>query len=250
MKAPLSLSCPPSFDPPNKARLNPMLTPYGRSQWLAIIIVGAGLSAWTGYLHCWWGLGLVIFFTLAALSFFRDPNRNVPSAPGIIVSPADGRISSIHEVEHYEPFAGPALCIRVFLSVADVHVNRSPCYGKVQSITPKAGLYLNALKPESAEVNEANTIVLMHPIKKTPIIAIRQIAGLIARTIVCAVDVGDTLQRGQRFGMIKFGSTTELYLPATAHPKAQVRQGQYVWGGVTIMATVSTEAAIDMDEPK
>jgi phosphatidylserine decarboxylase len=226
-----------------------MLTPYGRTQWITILVVTAGLCAWTGYLHCWWGVGLVIFFSLAALSFFRDPNRTIPVQQGILVSPADGRISSIHELQHYEPLGEAALCIRVFLSVADVHVNRSPCHGKVMSVTPRPGLYLNALKPESAEVNEANTIVLMHPIKKTPIVAIRQIAGLIARTIVCPIDVGDTLQRGQRFGMIKFGSTTELYIPMSSRPKPLVRQGQYVWGGETIMATVSAEAGVDLDPP-
>ena len=226
-----------------------MLTPYGRTQWIAILVVAIGLGVWTGYLHQWWALGLDVFFALALLSFFRDPNRTIPSTQGILVSPADGRISSIHELPHYEPLGGPALCIRVFLSVADVHVNRSPCHGKVLSVTPKAGLYLNALKPESAEVNESNTIVLMHPVKKTPLVAIRQIAGLIARTIVCATDVGDTLQRGQRFGMIKFGSTTELYIPMTSRPQPQVRQGQYVWGGKTIMATVSPEAGADIDAP-
>jgi phosphatidylserine decarboxylase len=225
-----------------------MLTPYGKREWLTIIAITLLIVALdVFYLKWYWLAGAVAVFALLLLSFFRDPNRHVPAQKGIMVSPADGRISSIHEVENYEPLGGPATCIRIFLSVADVHVNRAPCHGYVSAIVPKPGLYLNALNPKSAEVNESNLIVLVHPIKRTPIAAIRQVSGLIARRIVCGVQVGQTLQRGQRIGMIKFGSTTELYVPQSAKPEVEVRQGQYVWGGKTVLLRVSPAAADIMD---
>jgi phosphatidylserine decarboxylase len=227
-----------------------MLTPYGKRQWLTIIIVTLVLAGVGVYLKWWWLPPVVVVIALLLLSFFRDPNRRVPAQKGVMVSPADGRISSIHQLDHYEPLGGPATCIRIFLSVADVHVNRSPCHGYVASITPKPGLYLNALNPKSAEVNESNLIVLVHPVKRTPIAAIRQVSGLIARTIVCGCKVGDTLQRGQRFGMIKFGSTTELYVPEAARPQIEVRQGQYVWAGKTVLLKVSPQEAEMIDAPE
>ncbi|MCE9590305.1 MAG: phosphatidylserine decarboxylase [Planctomycetes bacterium] len=227
-----------------------MLTRYGQREWITIILLGTLLTAAAIYLH-WWILAvLLVLFALALLSFFRDPPRVIPTLKGIMVSPADGRISSIHEVESYEPFGGvPATCIRIFLSVADVHVNRSPCHGEVLSITPKPGEYLNALNPRSAEVNESNLVVMVHPIRRHPVAAVRQVSGLIARRIVCDTKVGQTLQRGQRFGMIKFGSTAELYIPKSFKPDVAVRLGQYVWGGKTVLVKVTTPAGSESDEP-
>lgn len=225
-----------------------MLTPYGKREWMTILGVAIALLAGAGALQWWWAMPVIVVAALALLSFFRDPSRQTPTQKAVMVSPADGRVSSIHSLDHYEPLGGPATCIRIFLSVMDVHVNRSPCYGMVQSITPKAGLFLNALNPKSAEVNESNLILLVHPVRRTPVCAVRQIAGLIARTIVCGAQVGDTLQRGQKFGMIKFGSTTELYIPATSRPEVAVRQGQYVYGGVTVLATLNPAMASDLPD--
>jgi len=217
-----------------------MLTRYGQREWSIILVLGAAAFAAAIYFHWWIIAVLVVLGALAMLSFFRDPERTVPVLKGVMVSPADGRISSIHEVASYEPFGGePATCVRIFLSVADVHVNRSPCHGEVQSITHKSGLYLNALNPKSAEVNESNLLVLIHPIRRHPVAAVRQVSGLIARRIVCAARVGDTLQRGQRFGMIKFGSTTELYIPKAFKPEVVVRQGQYVYGAKTVLVKIT-----------
>jgi phosphatidylserine decarboxylase len=215
------------------------LTIYGRREWLTILAVAAVLVIVGVWLRWWWLGGAAVVVALALLSFFRDPNRKTPIQKGVLISPADGKISSIHHLDHYEPLGGPATCVRVFLSVLNVHVNRAPCHGLVQSITPRPGKYLNALNPASAEVNESNLIVLVHPVKKTPIAAVRQVSGLIARTIVCGIRVGDTTQRGQRIGMIKFGSTTELYIPDAARPEVAVRQGQNVKGGETILAQVN-----------
>ncbi len=215
-----------------------MLTPYGKREWLLIVSLSLPIAAALVFFHQWWVLALLVLVVLALLSFFRDPWRRVPTQPGAMVSPADGLVSSIHEVGDDSPLGEPAVCIRIFLSVLDVHVNRSPCDGRVVSITPKAGKYLNAMNPRSAEENETLTLVLHHATDRRPIAAVRQVAGLIARRIVCGAKVGDQLQRGQRFGMIKFGSTTELYLPMSLKPQVQVKQGQRVWGGCTILAKV------------
>lgn len=219
-----------------------MLSTYGKREWLTILLIGVLCVATFAYLQWWWLLATAAVVDLALLSFFRDPHRNVPTQKHIHVSPADGTISSIHELDHFEPFGEGAVCIRIFLSVFNVHVNRAPCHCSVASITHKPGKYLNALKPESAEENESNTLVLIHPVRRTPIAAVRQVSGMIARTIECGVIVGDTLQRGQRFGMIKLGSTTELYLPKSAEPEVLVKLHQKVKGGATMLARVSANA--------
>lgn len=221
-----------------------MLSPYGKPQTTIIGILGTALMVAAAYLGWWITLAILAVAIVAALAFFRDPHRTVPTIKGQAVAPADGRISSIHTLDHYEPFDGPALCIRIFLSVLDVHINRAALHGRVVSITHKPGKHLNALKAESAEFNESTTLVFHNPTHDVPICAIRQIAGAIARRIVTRIDIGDILQRGQRFGMIKFGSTTELYLPHPDRVEVMVQQGQYVWAGATVLAMVPSVADI------
>ncbi len=215
-----------------------MLSSYAKREWLTVIAIGLMLSVTFSVLGLWSVTVLAVLLTLAVLSFFRDPNRRIPTQRGAFVSPADGRVSSIHEIEHFEPFDGPAVCVRIFLSVLNVHVNRSPCHGVVASITHRPGKHLNALNPESAEVNEATLMVLAHPFQGHPIAAVRQVAGLLARTIVNAAQVEETLQRGQRFGIIKLGSTTELYLPKAHQPQVAVNVGDRVFAGTTVLANV------------
>jgi len=215
------------------------LSPFGKREWLSILGGGGLLTVGCLAMGWWIAAAFFVLLTVFLLGFFRDPHRNVPSLRGLMVSPADGKISSIHDVDHFEPFDGPAKCIRIFLSVFDVHVNRSPCHGRVVAITRREGDYLNALKPESADRNEAVMIVLHHPTTKKPVAAVQQIAGAIARRIVTATTVDDILQRGQRYGMIKFGSTTELYLPQPDKVTVEVREGQRVAGGSTVLASVS-----------
>lgn len=217
-----------------------MISPYGRPQTFIVGIGGLIAVAAAAAFQLWITAVILALVALAGLAFFRDPERKIPTLRGQVVAPADGRISSIHDIEHFEPFNGPAKCIRIFLSVLDVHVNRSPLHGRVASITHKPGQYLNALKAESAELNESVTIVMINPAHQVPIAAVRQIAGAIARRIVTGCEVGDTLQRGQRFGLIKFGSTTEVYLPYPEKVEVRVRKGQYVWGGQTVLAMVSS----------
>lgn len=215
-----------------------MLSPYAKNEWLTIIAVGfcVGLSA---VLLGYWPLAVVVgLVTIAVLTFFRDPERPVPPARGAVVAPADGKVSSVHDVEHFPPFDGPAVCVRIFMSVFDVHVNRCPCHGKIASITHKPGAHRNTLNPESAEDNESMTTLWVHPVKGHPIAAVRQIAGLLARTIHNGLRQDQVVQRGQRMGIIKLGSTSELYLPKTLQPDIKILQGQKVLAGITILATV------------
>ena len=224
-----------------------MLSNYGKREWMTILVAGLSLAILLLTVGKWFTAILVTAATAMGLAFFRDPKRVIPTQRGTMVSPADGTISSIHRIDHFEPFGGPATCVRIFLSVLNVHVNRSPCHGLVQSVTHKSGQHLNALNPASAEVNESNLIVLHHPTGLHPIAAVRQVAGLIARTIVSGVTEGQIVQRGQRIGMIKFGSTTELYLPDTLRPEVSVEQGQKVLAGSTRLAMVM---AVGISDPQ
>ena len=217
-----------------------MLSSYAKREWLTVLAIGLMLSITLIVVQLWWLLIVVAIVTAAVLSFFRDPDRCVPLQRGVVVSPADGRISSVHRIDPFEPFGEPATCIRIFLSVFSVHVNRCPCHGMIESISQQPGRYRNALNPSSAEVNQATLVILSHPVRRCPVAAVRQVAGMLARTIVCDATVGETLQRGQRFGMIKLGSTTELYLPQSLSPQVLVQRGQKVIGGVTVMANVTT----------
>ena len=217
-----------------------MLTVYGKREWLTILAIGLMLTAATLLAGLWWLSILTIIMTGGGLSFFRDPHRRVPTQRGMVVSPADGCITSIHEIEKFEPLAEPAVCIRIFLSVFNVHVNRSPCHAVIHSITYRSGKHRNAMSPDSAKVNESNLIVFCHPTRGHRIAAIRQVAGLLARSIVCEARKGQIFQRGQRLGMIKLCSTTELYLPASLHPQVLLEVGQHAKGGLTILAETST----------
>lgn len=220
-----------------------MLSGYSRKEWGTIIVVGVLIAVAMIVVGFWYVGILVLMLTAALVSFFRDPERRIPTQRGVVVAPADGRVSSIHEVEHFEPFDGPATCVRIFLSVFNVHVNRSPCHGEVVLVEHKDGQHLNALNPDSAEANESNLIVLVHPIRRYPIAAVRQVAGLIARTIKTDLYVGKVVQRGQRIGIINLGSTTELYLPADLKPQVAVEVGQKVLGGITVLASLSSKDA-------
>ncbi|MDX1681960.1 MAG: phosphatidylserine decarboxylase [Phycisphaeraceae bacterium] len=216
-----------------------MLSPYGRREWTTIIAVGLLLTLSALILGWWIPAVIILVLTAALVAFFRDPHRPVPAQRNVAVSPADGRISSIHHLEYYEPFDGPAVCIRVFLSVLDVHVNRAPLHGMVQSTVHTPGQHLNALNPESAQDNESNLIEFVHPMTQEPVATVRQVAGLIARTIHCGVEPGEIVQRGQRIGLIKFGSTTELYLPGEFDPEVEVKEKQKVYGGLTVLARIT-----------
>lgn len=218
------------------------LTRYGRDVWLPIIVVALILADGFALLHWWIAVAVIAILTFALLSFFRDPIRRIPAnlAQGDMLSPADGVVSAVFDVEHHEATAGPAKVIRIFLSVLNVHVNRAPCDCQVISLHPRPGKYLNAQTDESADVNESNLIVLKTSVGgvKDERIGVRQVSGMLARTIVCPLKPGETLARGQKFGMIKFGSTTELILPRPQNVIAHVKKGDKVRGGLTLFATL------------
>lgn len=214
------------------------LTRYGIREWGAITAVCAGVGLALGWFGVWVGVAITAVVWVALVAFFRDPAFRKPAtdAPNDMVSPADGKVSAIEDVAHHAAVGGPAKVVRIFLSVLDVHVNRYPCDGVVASVTHTPGKYLDARTPESAKENESTVLVLAIPSGER--IGVKQISGAIARRIVCATEPGRKATRAHRYGMIKFGSTTELILPRPKDVTVHVKVGDRVTGGVTILATL------------
>lgn len=178
-----------------------------------------------------WGAVLVGIFILYTLYFFRDPVRVPPADSSLLVAPADGLIVGVEEVIEQEFSKQPQKRISVFLSIFDVHINRSPIAGEVLHSEHKPGLFLDARNPDSSRLNETRSWM----IKGDGItVVVRQITGAIARRIVAWSQVGDRLERGERFGLIRFGSRTELFLPLDA--EVLVKVGDKVRGGETPVA--------------
>jgi len=176
-----------------------------------------------------------LIFTLFSLYFFRDPPRVTPARPGIVVAPADGKVLTVAPaVPPAELGLGDATRWRVsiFLSVIDVHVNYMPAEATVGRICYRPGLFVNASLDKASDDNERNALALHLPDGRT--MAVVQIAGLIARRILCHVREGDSVQAGERFGIIRFGSRTDLYLPEGVRPI--VLEGQTMVGGETVIA--------------
>jgi phosphatidylserine decarboxylase len=185
----------------------------------------------------WWYLAVVPATLLGlVLYFFRDPARHVPDDLGLLISPADGTIAEIVRLEHDEFIGGPAVRIGIFLSIFNVHINRSPAEARVIKLHYSPGEFLNALNPESAIRNENMWIGLEEQAWPHRKLVVRQIAGLIARRIVCDLRPGEVVARGHKFGMIKLGSRTELILPDEPGLQVPLKVGQKVHGGSTIMA--------------
>jgi phosphatidylserine decarboxylase len=162
------------------------------------------------------------------LWFFRDPERVIPSDPGAVVSPADGKVT---DVATLTVEGKPVKRISIFLNVLDVHVNRSPIAGVIRAAHYQKGKFLNAMDPACAECNEQNTVTVEG---EGHTVVFKQIAGLLARRIVFTKKIGDTLRRGERVGLIKFGSRTDVLLEASADIQARV--GDRVKGGSSILA--------------
>jgi len=180
----------------------------------------------------------LVFFALLvwSLSFFRDPQREIPRDDNLLLAPADGTVRDIEIVDEKDFIGGPALRIGVFLSVFNVHINRCPSDAKVEKITYRRGRFLNAMNPLAGKENESNDIAMVRTKRPNDHLLVRQISGAIARRIVCAARVGQPLAAGEPFGMIKFGSRTELYDPAGEYIECLVRIGDKVKAGVTPMA--------------
>ena len=178
---------------------------------------------------------IVLFLVfLFMLSFFRNPLRDISFDEKVLLSPADGTITDISPSDD-SVLGVKALRIGIFLSVFNVHINRAPCSVSIQKISYKNGGFKNALSPESGKVNESNDILMVRLSEPKETLFVRQISGAIARRIVCEAKEADEYRQGEAFGMIKFGSRTELYLPAGDHFEVVVKTGDPVRAGLTAL---------------
>jgi len=173
------------------------------------------------------------------LAFFRDPHRAVPTNSNLLLAPADGKITNIEIVDENDFISEKALRIGIFMSIFNVHINRAPCNVKIEKITYKQGKYKNAKNPQAGRVNESNDLDLVRTDSPKERLIVRQISGAIARRIVCRISQGQKLTGGEKFGMIKFGSRTELYLPARGNAKCLVQIGDKVKAGLTPLVRYS-----------
>lgn len=219
------------------------LTHYGWPQsvvYPAVVVAGMALVGLAGPSVVSTATVVIIEAALAAvliwaLMFFRDPKRHVPLDPNVLLACADGKVTDIEMVEEDDFIGGPALRIGVFLSIFNVHINRAPCRARVEKITYRKGKYVNAMNPLSSKVNESNAVGMVRTEAPQDRLIVKQISGAIARRIVCATEQGRELAQGQDFGMIKFGSRTELYVPASDKIEPLVNIGDKVKAGITPM---------------
>ena len=198
------------------------------ARWILLILASVGVAA--SFVSMWLSLIFLALF-LFTIAFFRDPNRPVPAGPNLIVAPADGRVRDIVDLDEKEILKTKTRRVGIFLSIFDVHTNRAPIDGRIVYRQHHAGLCLDARDPNCSEKNEAMTWAFENPRGR---IVVRQLTGAIARRIVAWANVGDELKKGERFGMIRFGSRTELYLPLNA--EVLVKTGDHVSGGSTVIA--------------
>lgn len=213
-----------------------LLTRYGFREWMIITLAAAAAAA-AGVFFGWWWLTIASVIVWAALaSFFRDPLGRRPATADSrdLVSPADGLVSAVLEVpEHVATDGAPATIVRIYLSVFDVHVNRMPAEVEVLGTIHTPGKYLDVRIEESAKVNES--MVTRLRTAGGLLLGVKQISGKVARHIVCPIQAGQRFARGERFGMIKFGSTTELIVPTAEVENICVAKGDRVTGGVTVL---------------
>ena len=203
------------------------------ARWILVVLivlalVGAFFSGWISLIFL-----ILILYTFF---FFRDPDRAVSADPSAVVAAADGLVKDISELEENEVLKTKTRRIGIFLSVFDVHTNRAPIDGKIIYRQHREGLCLDARSPDCAEKNEAMTWAFQNP---RATLVVRQLTGAIARRIVAWADVGDEVRKGDRFGMIRFGSRTEVYLPLAAD--GLVKVGDHVAGGSTIIARLPSQ---------
>lgn len=222
---------------------------YGLSLLAVAVVLAWATDTWV------WSIVPVLLGAFF-LWFFRDPRRTIPQGEGLVVSPADGLVTEAVRIETPE---GPKQRVSIFLNVFDVHVNRSPIAGQVTSVRYQKGKFLNAMNQESADRNEQNIVTVRGEGME---VVFKQIAGLIARRIVFNLREGDQVERGQRVGLIKFGSRTDIILPSEA--EIRVKTGQRVKGGSSIIAEMpeselvvgvpsrwkATSASVDPETPE
>ncbi|MEE9487241.1 MAG: phosphatidylserine decarboxylase family protein [Candidatus Brocadiales bacterium] len=196
-----------------------------------VLLAGTALSVMAGLL--WAGLILVLGLAFV-LYFFRDPERLVTTNEAWLLAPADGRIVEVTSVNEDKYLKAEATKISIFMSLFDVHVNRIPYSGRVEFMDYQNGRFLDARTDEASLKNENYSIGLVTDSGGKYLV--RQIAGLVARRIVCPVTIGDHLVQGQRFGMVKFGSRLEVFIPKTTDVRVRVKHGERVVAGLTVLA--------------
>jgi len=199
--------------------------------WILAILFFLALASW--FFAAWLSLFFFVLI-LYTLFFFRDPDRNIPADRNAVLAAADGTVTDISEVDETEVLKTRMRRVGIFLSIFDVHTNRAPIEGRITYRQHHEGLCLDARSQDCSEKNEAMTWGIENP---RATVVVRQLTGAIARRIVAWAEVGDQLAKGERFGMIRFGSRTEVYLPLTA--SVLVKAGEHVAGGSTIIARLS-----------
>jgi phosphatidylserine decarboxylase len=224
------------------------LTKYGWPQvfifplmffFIMLLVLLAGRAVLAGWLF--WTIEFIAVILLAfTLSFFRDPQRIIPSDKNLLLAPADGKITNIDIIEN-DYIGQKTVRIGIFLSIFNVHINRCPCNAQVQKISYNKGSYRNAADPASGKVNESNDLYLVRMDNPQDKLIVRQISGAIARRIVCRAESSQFLAGGERFGMIKFGSRTETLLPCRNDIIIKVKKGDKVKAGKTILAQYKTK---------
>lgn len=208
----------------------PRTMPIAKEGW-PLILSAAALTLLAFLLH-WQMAGIALaLLTLGIAAFFRDPEREIPTGDGLVVSPADGRVVTIAPVHGDGLFADAVTRISIFLSPLDVHINRVPVAGRVNDVRYQTGKFLPAFKEDASRVNEQNALHLVDERERNW--SVVQIAGAVARRIVCRSKAGDMLDRGERFGLIMFGSRIDIYLPHGC--RIEAAEGQRVKGGETII---------------
>lgn len=198
---------------------------------IPFIIVPLILAFLSVALGLWYISGLFLFIALFMAFFFRDPKREPPSDPNVVVAPADGRVTRVRLLSQNE---NAATVISIFLSPLDVHINRSPIAGKITDIVYSPGKFLMATNQKASLVNEQNILTIEG--EKVTVVC-KQIAGILARRVVCWKEKGDNLALGERFGLIKFSSRTDVILPSNV--SVMVSEGTRVRGGITVIGRIS-----------
>ncbi len=218
------------------------LARYGRRE---IVLFGGGSAVLVAVCFATgvpWLAPVPAFLLLFTLYFFRDPERSIPGGEDVVVAPADGKVVAITDVEDEEYIGGPAKRIDIFLAVYSVHVNRVPLAGEVRYVKDRDGFCHNATKLDAGGTNKARSVGFVAKKGGFPFL-VRPIVGSIARRIVCPVSEGDVFARGERFGMIKFGSRTQLSIPASIPFDVKVKVGDRVRGGASVIGVIGEARA-------
>ncbi len=205
--------------------------PVAREGWPFILIIGVPTIAVFWLTDLWWLKLVLLALTVFVVAFFRDPERVVPVDPSSIVSPADGRVIKVERVTDFKFLKDEALKISIFMNLFNVHVNRAPAAAKVLKVIYNPGKFFNASLDKVSMENEQNAVVAEGPTGRR--FVFNQIAGLVARRIVCHAAEGDSLAKGERFGLIRFGSRLDVYLPVDC--TVSVRPGERVKAGSSVL---------------